>query len=205
MTGPDRKHWLEYAIALFVVATAIFTGIAAYYTREQWKTANQALIVSERAFVYFGKFTAIIANDPDAKIGPFLAMGVALTNSGNTRTRDLLFTVKCTTSPGKLVEPWGLLHQETVEHLPQVIGPKSDVQTFCGWKKAEVSDMAAGKLVGYVLGEVIYHDVFEPTVKHVTQVAQEITITHYVDDPFTISSQLNPKGAHNCADEDCPK
>src|SRR5580700_52323 len=35
----EPKHWLEYAIFVFVIATAIATGFAAYYTRRQALTA----------------------------------------------------------------------------------------------------------------------------------------------------------------------
>lgn len=44
-TKPEKKHWLEYAIFLFVVATAAATGLAAYYTRNQWCTMQDQLSI----------------------------------------------------------------------------------------------------------------------------------------------------------------
>ena len=57
----ERKHPLEYLIFVFVVATAVATGFAAYYTGRQWKTAHETLVVSERAFVHFGGVNVVIA------------------------------------------------------------------------------------------------------------------------------------------------
>jgi hypothetical protein len=56
---PDPKHPLEYAIFFFVVATAAATATAAYYTRNQWFTAQDQLGVAQdterrqlRAYLY---------------------------------------------------------------------------------------------------------------------------------------------------------
>jgi hypothetical protein len=50
---PERrtKHWLEYAIFVFVVLTAAATGYAAYYTRQQWLTAQDTEVRQLRAYV----------------------------------------------------------------------------------------------------------------------------------------------------------
>src|SRR4051812_34487334 len=119
--GP--KHPLDYWIFGFVVLTFFATAMAAFFTGQQWLTANQAMIVSERAFVHSGEisYTPTITKSTGMK---YLMTTIILVNSGNTRTRDLKFLVRCATSPSNLVEPWGLLHQEPTVHLPQVIAPK---------------------------------------------------------------------------------
>lgn len=48
---PEPKHWLEYAIFVFVIATALATGAAAYYTRQQWLTAADQEKRSLRAYL----------------------------------------------------------------------------------------------------------------------------------------------------------
>jgi hypothetical protein len=50
---PERKpkHWLEYAIFGFVVATAFATGGAAWYTRQQWITTADSEQRQLRAYV----------------------------------------------------------------------------------------------------------------------------------------------------------
>jgi hypothetical protein len=67
--GLGKKHWLEYAIFLFVVATAVATGLAAWYTRQQWLTMEGQLAVTRdteirqlRAYLHVGH-TPLIASD----------------------------------------------------------------------------------------------------------------------------------------------
>ena len=48
---PESKHWMEYAIFFFVVATAIATGFAAYFTGQQWQTAADTEKRQLRAYV----------------------------------------------------------------------------------------------------------------------------------------------------------
>ena len=50
----EPKHWLEYAIFAFVIATAIATSLAAYYTRQQWLTAADTERRQLRAYVSAG-------------------------------------------------------------------------------------------------------------------------------------------------------
>ena len=113
-------------------------------------------------------------------------MFTSITNSGNTRTTGLELWLRCATSPTKLVEPWGLLHQETEEHLPQVIAPKSSVPVVCSFKKSEISDMLDGKLFGYLMGDIRYRDIFDPINRHVTQFSLLVTVNKVTDNPFTV-------------------
>lgn len=200
----ERKHPLDIAMFFLLVGTLIATGFAAYYTGQQWITAHETLVVSERAFVNLGGVATVNAKDPDPNKGASLGMITSLTNSGNTRTRGLEFWVKCVTSPTKLVEPWGLLHQEAEEHLPQVIAPKSSVPVVCSFRKSEAADILDGKLFGYLMGDIRYQDIFEPNNRHVTQFSLGVTLNKYTETPFTADAQLSPVGKHNCADEDCP-
>jgi hypothetical protein len=200
-----RKHPLDYLIFIFLVATTIATGLAAYFTYRQWTTAHDTLVVSERAFVHFGGLTAFPTNTPDPTRAEFLGMFSLLINSGNTRTTGLEFSVRCVTSPMRLVEPWGFLHQEAEEHLPQVIAPKSSITAICNFKKSEVADIFAGKLFAYVLGDIKYGDIFDTLNRHLTQSSILVYITKYTETPFYAEAFTTPIGKHNCADEDCPK
>jgi hypothetical protein len=53
--GPngEGKHPLEYAIFFLVVITAVATGFAAYYTHNQWITAEDTAKRQLRAYVFF--------------------------------------------------------------------------------------------------------------------------------------------------------
>ena len=144
---PEPKYWVDIATAVFVFVAMVATGFAAYFTGQQWQTANRALVISERAFVHLhGDVpTATIDRATGTK---YLMTTITLINSGNTRTRDLYILVRCATSPDKLVEPWGLLHQEEMEHLPQLIALKSPAPTVCYFKLDDIKAIADGKLHG---------------------------------------------------------
>jgi hypothetical protein len=74
-TQYESKHPLEYAIFAFLVLTAVFTGIAASYTRKQWITADDAEKRSLRAYVGAGLVS--VGKDPPQ-------IGIAIENHGQT-------------------------------------------------------------------------------------------------------------------------
>jgi len=67
-SGRDRKHWLDFGIALLLLATAAGTGVAAWYTFRQWVTARHTLVVSQRAFVTVGNINVIVSVGDDQKL-----------------------------------------------------------------------------------------------------------------------------------------
>jgi hypothetical protein len=80
--GP--KHWLEYAVFFFVVATALATGTAAYFTGHQWLTAQQQLGVMAdteqrqlRAYLHVG-------HGPIEVTGSSANVEVLISHSGQT-------------------------------------------------------------------------------------------------------------------------
>jgi hypothetical protein len=77
----EPKHWLEYAIFVFVVATAAATGAAACYTRQQWLTALDQEKRSLRAYV------AVSTTDP-IKIDS-QKMTITVDNFGQTPAKDI--------------------------------------------------------------------------------------------------------------------
>jgi hypothetical protein len=46
-----KKHWLEYGIFFLLIATTAATSLAAWYTRQQWLTAEEVKKRSLRAYV----------------------------------------------------------------------------------------------------------------------------------------------------------
>lgn len=76
---PEGKHWLEYAIFVFVVATALATTAAAYYTRRQWLTGQDTEQRQLRAYVDVMPTdeTSFLANAP-------ASVGFVVKNDGQT-------------------------------------------------------------------------------------------------------------------------
>jgi hypothetical protein len=48
---PKGRHWLEYAIFIFVIATTVATGWAAYFTQQQWEVTSDQEKRQLRAYV----------------------------------------------------------------------------------------------------------------------------------------------------------
>jgi hypothetical protein len=92
----EGKHWLDYAIFAFVILTAIGTSFAAFYTRQQWITADDAELRSLRAYgsVYFSPIESFDIADPK---GPFPAINVTAQNGGQTPAYNV--SVKASIGP----------------------------------------------------------------------------------------------------------
>jgi hypothetical protein len=199
----DAFDWVTLIVGILtLVAVGIYTAIQAWQTT--LIRSNNA--VSQRASVYFEPPVGAIAKDPDA--GEWLAFQFTIANSGNTRTSNLNFQIKCTSTRDRQRDPWGLLHQEPMEHLPQVIFPHSKVPAYCGFQFNDIAEMKAGRLWGYLLGEVTYFDVLDRKL-YITQMAQTVNVIVYTprngETPPQVGVQLQGVGIHNCTDEDCPK
>jgi hypothetical protein len=81
---PERKHWLEYAIFGFVVLTAVGTGFAAYYTRQQYLVADDTERQQLRSYV--GIIPGDIENFGDRALQQFT---MTRKNYGQTPAYDL--------------------------------------------------------------------------------------------------------------------
>jgi hypothetical protein len=169
--------WTRIA-AIATTALALATFVLAGFSYFQLKDSNH----SQRAFVYVGGFSPIIAISKETK-GRIVLLLLSLTNGGNTPTKNLHFFFRCAPSVDALPEPWVLLYREKPEYIPQVIGPKATVTAACSFTASQLTDMTEGKLHGYVLGEIFYEDFLEPGTVHKTQYSQEYTDVQYIPPP----------------------
>jgi hypothetical protein len=218
-TSARRVHPVEWIATGAAVAAAFGAAASAWFI-------YQNNIVSQRAFVYVDSpiqlFVALDIKDR-SKIVSF---PVALTNSGNTATSDLSLLVRCADSGDPLPEPWVLLNQGSQEKVPQIIGPRQTVRSYCTFSLDKLNQIKDGKLHGYLMGEIAYKDRLASSTLHRTQLSWEllnININEPVLPPSPQSGatpagqvpagtdtlpnvwlNLVPKGQHNCADEDCP-
>jgi hypothetical protein len=221
----ERRHWLEYIAVLLSAIAIIIAGIAAVFTwwqasliKDSNDISRQNNVVNQRAFVYSTMTQTFFSPDPNDPQA--VNFSLIMTNSGNTATRNLIFFLKCTPSAEDLQEPWSILYQgkDTIVQIPQFIGPHASVQVACSFSFDQIKQMFAGKLHGYIMLDITYHDRmnFEPI--HQTNMALKLTqIVLRLPETLTLSdgktqitptsflTALEPRGRHNCADEECPK
>jgi hypothetical protein len=181
---------------------------------------HETLRTGQRAFVFADLIQVIPAIDAANRSTKIAVFIVRLSNGGNTATKDLKFIVACRRSNDNLHEPWALLYQEPVDHMPSVIGPKAATTTNCSLALDDLAQIQDGKLFGYIMTDITYRDRIDETILHRTEVAWKFSSVDIRakkvdkddkggagDDSATpdIFVTLTNVGAHNCSDEECPK
>jgi hypothetical protein len=228
-TGPNQgsPHESRYyraatpisVLALLVSCVAAgFSLWQATLTKEGNEITRSNNIVSQRAFIYTALSQIYLSPSP---VNPTAVNFIfSLTNSGNTPTRNLIFFMKCARSADELQEPWSILYQgqDEIIQRPQFIGPHATVSAGCNLPIDQINEMIAGKLHGYIMIDITYHDQMNPEVRHATHLAQKLAQIVYTPTqtiaasegrpaqltPASLITSLEPRGRHNCADEECP-
>lgn len=185
---PEPKHWLEYAIFVFVIATALATGAAAYYTRQQWLTAEDTEERGLRAYV----LPKYIVFEPDSvqmsveNFGQTPAIQVKHFSSWETRPirqREALCTNFSFVEKGQC---------ETDDKSTGSLSPHDPMTTgnlLCDQVRPDAIKAQNGEIDLVLYGRITYADIFEKT--HTT----------------TFCDVIGPKGASfcNCHNEIDPK
>ena len=213
------SHWVE----IFLTIALIGVGVAQFvvYWRQAGimktqadiaSTQNKITIAGERAFVHFGNYELQIWKDRSGSTK--FVVAIALNNSGNTATKGLELHIKCAPSSENIPEPWVLLSDSSEkERIPQIMAPHQSIKTYCAFPLEDIRQVIAGKARTYLLGDISYRDRLNENELHKTQFAFELFNIGIVDPPpnapesvlpRVVIGSIEPRGRHNCADEDCP-
>jgi hypothetical protein len=201
-TKSEKGYWQKpnnYIRIATLVAVAIYTGVQIYQTN----LIRSNNIVSQRAFVYPSASQLLSVLSPQDRAVTSAAVIVALTNSGNTPTRDLEFLIRCAISVDSLQEPWGLLYQGSIESLPQFLGPHATTTAVCSFPINQFQKITKGELHGYLVGDISYRDRLAPDIWHKTQFSEELTMGNFDETTKVSSGLFVTRGRHNCTDEEC--
>jgi hypothetical protein len=158
----EPKHWLEYAIFAFVIVTAAATSFAAYYTRGQWITAQDAEERDLRAYFY------VIFAPKSIQLNQPISLTISATNIGRTpayKVRNCVYSGP--TGAGQLA-PEAVLAKEPHEgecRTRFAVGPSPDVfeapyDTKYIFTLEHALLMMAGGQYFYVWGRIDYTDIF---------------------------------------------
>jgi hypothetical protein len=100
------------------------------------------------------------------------------------------------------------------DQIPQLIAPHQRVTTYCTYPLDHIRQVRDGHGHAYIIGDIAYKDRLDEGAQHRTQFSFEL-IDINIFDPPTIPNNnaitpavflsFQPRGQHNCADEDCPK
>jgi hypothetical protein len=141
------------------------------------------------------------------KMGKAAVAKFFITNSGNTSTERLQVLIGCyQNGPGpRPPEPFSLFKWDDQRAVSYVIGPKQTIEVMaCEFMQGELFNAQMGIIRHYLIGEVDYHDMVEPSRLRITRfVHQLIVLNPGTDNLDGVSLVTVAQGKNNCTDEDC--
>ncbi len=176
-TKREYKRWLDYGIFWLLALTTVFTGVAAYYTRQQFLVADETKLRQLRAYVTLKEFVQKPITDESGKVVKWRLV-TKWQNTGDTPTRNL------TTWTAKGIFESGIpadFDCAKPENVPvghtSVMGPDTELGASPIFIPVEALDGLKNK-VGKILiwGRIDYWDVFEDTPSRHTAFCAELVI-----------------------------
>jgi hypothetical protein len=210
--GKRTRDWSTFGALIAAAAAAIFTLIVSHcdnrtIIKESRTAATQqhtdtlrTLAFSQRAYVF-----SDITDLHGVPNGPGNVFIKHVTNSGNTATRKLMYSVQCKDLPSTtpVNDPFDLFRWNLAKMSPDVVGAHQTKGLFpsdaasCDVTERVILPIRDGTITRYIAGQIIYYDYVNTACRHVTEFAEKLVIH------FDVMSTV-PQGNHNCADEDCP-
>lgn len=207
------KNWVA-------LATLFCVGCYTYIT-------FRLFFVGARAFVYFDRAIIEVVDKPvppesngaltaynlPSVTHRVVSMNFALTNAGNTPTKNARVVLHCApVSANELQkdDPFSKLKWDEAVARSEIIGPKQTITVGpCEFEAtSEIFLNARMGIVPFVLlGEIRYEDrvTFWPwSPQHVTHFSQQLLVDAYDEKFGNIRASTTSIGKHNCTDEDCP-
>jgi hypothetical protein len=223
--NPHENRYYRVATPIAVLALVVSCG-AAGFTWWQAYLARQNNIVSQRAFVHISDFKVDIIRTPDGTYS--LRIATPFVNSGNTATKDFAFYIRCAPAVIDAPEPCVMLNPE-ITKIRQLLAPHQTQPALCSFPMTHIRQTKDGNAHAYVLGDITYRDRLDSSMLHRTQFSFELVDINIIDPPAQVAQTapnaasapaatpstpnaiapivfvyFQPRGQHNCADEDCP-
>jgi len=187
----DPMFWLLFCTLLATAGAAFFTG-------QQWITADQTMRISNRAYVYSTKFQFVhYGYKPNGRDVQWIVAPL-IENAGNTGTHRMMIKI------GTVIGPIDFAALDQREFTPAVLLPKSDMTAGeIAVVGPTLNEYRMGQLAG--IGIIRYTDVFgDPHLEEFCHRAQFGDIDW---NGWPAGQPLRVHGvacdSHNCADEHC--
>jgi hypothetical protein len=187
--------------ALATIAIAIFTLTLKLATDKLWTAGRDALVTTERAFVWLNEFyTDDWIVSPRAQSFEFsrLILKLQWRNSGDTPTRDMAVQVDWTDLPGDLPTDFTYNYRNPPFRMflaPQATEWSEPVRIT----SATANTALRGNTNIYIWGRVDYRDIFDDTPPRFTEWCYQMLIEDVKRAP---RFQFIAYGPHNRSDED---
>lgn len=182
---------------------ALAASRAARAARDQARMSRDALVGSERAFVFVQSFRAETVHDASEgnKIRGWNIF-VEWKNSGKTATRNCVQRGNYKEFNRPLSADFDFPNLEVSEYQWQLIGPNATLQSGKYFIPVDkVLKIRAGELNAYLWGWIEYNDVFPNTPRHRTEYGYKIVAAGASPEDIAIGNTPTPR--HNAAEREC--
>jgi hypothetical protein len=195
---PTEKSALRDPIFWLLFFTLLATAGAAFFTGQQWITADQTMRIGNRAYVYSTKFQFIHYGYKPNGTDVQWIVAPLIENAGNTGTHRMM--IKIATVIGPI--DFGALRQRAF--TPAVLLPKTDMTSGeIAMVGSKLEEYRMGQLAG--IGIMRYADVFgDPHLEEFCHRAQfgDMDWNGWpAGQPLRVGSVACDN--HNCADDHC--
>ena len=186
--------------ALATIVIAAFTAILTIVTNRQARLTKEALVTTERAFVFLEDFDTEWSFQPGSvnnRIGRFL-IKPRWRNNGTTPTKNMLVAVNWSHWMGD--PPAGFKYEYGDPRARMFLGPQAtEWSTGIDIPSPVASSALKGDQHIFIWGRTDYEDIFDGTRPHFTEWCYRLKLSES-------GTQLYPQfiayGEHNRSDED---
>jgi hypothetical protein len=202
----DPEKWSSEGItAAATLSIAIFTIVLVVVTNRQARLTKDALVYTQRAFVFVRNGQISIGKDfQTEKIKNFKA-SVTWENSGDTPTKNLRLMINLAVRPDILPDDFDFPDYE-IGDIPTLLGPKASTSSAAlELTREQMRAVREGEAHLYIWGWAEYDDVFPGTKRHRTEFCQKWWIGGDLINPGKFSAGFTWHHQHNGADGECMK
>ena len=197
------QAWLGGLGFAGILITLIFSGLGTRVAARQVRLSRQALIYTDRAFVY--PFQVIWAAVKDVKTDKvqLWRLSIQWKNSGNTPTRHLRMWTNLSAKTEPIPDDFSFPDLGTGD-IPTFIAPHNTVDSVpLDLSLDDLELLIANNRHIYAWGWVEYDDVFERTPRHRTEFCYKFTAGGNPRDPNRMTFNWTTHNKYNGADEEC--
>ena len=190
-TVRDPMFWLLFC-------TFLATSGAAFFTGQQWITADQTMRIGNRAYIYSTSFRFIHYGYKPNGADVQWIVAPLIENAGNTGTHRMMIKI------GTVIGPINFDVVDQRDFSPAVLPPKSDMTAGeIAIEGPKLNEYRMGQLAG--IGIIRYADVFgDPHLEEFCHRAQFVDMDW---NGWPAGQPVRVRGIacdnHNCADEHC--
>jgi hypothetical protein len=202
----DPEKWSSEGVtAAATLSIAVFTIVLVVVTNRQARLTKDALIYTQRAFVFVRNGQIAIGKDFKTDKVKNFKVSVTWENSGDTPTKNMRMMINRFVTPEPLPDDFDFPDYE-IGDIHTLLGPKSTISSVpLEISTEEMRAVREDESHLYVWGWAEYGDVFPGTKRHRTEFCQKWWVGGDLINASKFSAGFTWYHQHNGADGECMK